>query len=197
MNIKNVIGLSILIAFYGSYLVKAVMQSRKGIKTDRMGKGDKPERTFVIEVILKITTFSTAAVQFISVVFSEKFTALINSNYIIYAGFAISVLGIIVFVSAMATMHDSWRAGIDNTQKTKMVTRGIYRYSRNPAFVGFDLLYAGTALSFSNVINIIFACAAVIMLHLQILEEEKFLPSVFGKEYMDYKKSTRRYIGRK
>lgn len=197
MSTENVIGLIILIVYYGSFFVKALMQGRRGIKTDRMGRGSKPKRTFVIEVILKTITFSTGAVQFISVIFTNKLPILIQNNFIRYLGFVVSLFGIIIFITAMTTMHDSWRAGVDNTQKTKMITDGIYKYSRNPAFVGFDLLYIGMALSFSNAVNTIFACAAMIMLHFQILEEEKFLPAVFGEEYVNYKERTRRYIGTK
>ena len=53
--------------FYGSYYLKLFLQSKRGIKTDRMGKGSKPIATNRIEVILKCTTFLTAAIQVISV----------------------------------------------------------------------------------------------------------------------------------
>lgn len=92
-------------------------------------------------------------------------------------------------------MSDSWRAGIDNTQKTKMINTGIYKYSRNPAFLGFDLLYIGIGLVFPNKFNIIFTSFSTVLFHLQILEEEKYLPTVFGKEYLKYKEKTRRYFG--
>lgn len=194
VNKENIMGLIILCAFYGSYFVKAIMQRNKGIKTDRMGKGSKPERTFIIEVVLKLITFLTAGIQLISIIFIKELTPIIPGIFVRISGIIISLFGAVVFIAAMYTMHDSWRAGIDNAQKTKMIRTGIYKFSRNPAFVGFDLLYTGMALSFSNVLNIIFACASIIMLHLQILEEEKFLPAVFGKGYLDYKKKTRRYI---
>jgi protein-S-isoprenylcysteine O-methyltransferase Ste14 len=35
---------------------------------------------------------------------------------------------------------------------------------------------------------------SVVMLHLQILEEEKFLPKVFGEEYENYRRSVGRYF---
>jgi len=38
---------------------------------------------------------------------------------------------------------------------------------------------------------------AIIMLHLQILQEEKYLPTVFGDEYLAYRKKVCRYFGRK
>ena len=40
-------------------------------------------------------------------------------------------------------MKDSWQAGIPDKDKTELVTTGIYRFSRNPAFLGFDLMYVG------------------------------------------------------
>ncbi len=47
-------------------------------------------------------------------------------------------------------MRDSWRAGFSYDQRTGLVMTGIYRLSRNPAFLGFDLLYIGCAAVPSN-----------------------------------------------
>ena len=91
----------------------------------------------------------------------------------------------------------SWRAGIPDTDKTEFVFRGIYRYSRNPAFLGFDMMYAGILLMYFNWALFSFTIWAMVMLHLQILQEEKYLPTVFGSEYLEYKKHTCRYLGRK
>lgn len=194
MKTDLIIGLIIFLVFYGSYFVKMLTQRSRGIKTDRMGRGSKPKRTFIIEVVLKSSTFLTAVVELISILFISKFEILIKNNFVRYIGFILSLFGIIIFITAMVTMRDSWRAGIDKTQKTKIIKDGIYKYSRNPAFAGFDLLYIGMALAFSNILNIIFACFSILILHLQILEEEKFLPSVFGEDYLEYKKKTGRYI---
>lgn len=91
-------------------------------------------------------------------------------------------------------MKDSWRAGVEEDQNTKIVRKGVYRISRNPAFVGFDLLFLGTALSFSNIICILGAIAVISLFHMQILEEEKLLPQILGPEYLEHKKRTRRYL---
>lgn len=194
MNKDSIIGLIVIFVFYGSYFVKSIIQSENGIKTDRIARGNKPKKTFIIEIILKSTTFLTGGIQLLSILFVENLPIFIQNNFARYIGFVISLLGIVIFITAMATMRDSWRAGIDNTQNTKIIKNGIYKYSRNPAFVGFDLFYIGISLAFSNILNVLFACASIFMLHLQILEEEKFLPTVFGKDYLHYKKQTRRYI---
>lgn len=194
MDTDCTIGLILILVFYGSYLTKMFVQGKNGIKTDRMGRGSKPKKTFIIEITLKSITFLTAGIQLISIAFVNNLPPLIQNDLVRYIGFVIALLGIIIFITAIVTMRDSWRAGIDNTQKTEIVNTGIYKYSRNPAFIGFDLLYIGIGLAFSNIFNLIFACFSILLLHLQILEEENYLPTVFGKDYLEYKKKTKRYL---
>ena len=114
-----------------------------------------------------------------------------------FSGFVIGVLGVVIFGAAVWTMRDSWRAGLAENDKTEMVTAGIYQFSRNPAFLGFDLMYLGVLLLFFNSLLLIFSLFAGVMLHLQILQEEKYLPTVFGKAYDEYCSKVCRYLGRK
>ena len=108
------------------------------------------------------------------------------------------ILGVGVFVVSVLTMRDSWRAGVPNDEKTELVTSGIYAYSRNPAFLGFDLIYLSILFMFFNWGLFIITVSAIVMLHLQIVHvEEDFLIKTFGEEYLDYRKKVCRYIGRK
>ena len=93
-------------------------------------------------------------------------------------------------------MRDSWRAGIPERDSTKLVTTGIYAYSRNPAFLGFDLQYIGVLLLYCNALTLAFTAFAIIMLHLQILQEERYMAATFGEEYAAYRRAVRRYLGR-
>lgn len=81
--------------------------------------------------------------------------------------------------------------------KTELITGGIYKYSRNPAFLNFDMMYASILLMYCNLLTAIFTIFAVVMLHLQILQEEKYLAEVFGEEYEEYRKQVFRYLGRR
>ena len=94
-------------------------------------------------------------------------------------------------------MKDSWRAGIPDKDKTELVTTGIYRYSRNPAFLGFDLQYVGVLLMYGNLLTLAFSLFAMVMLHLQILQEERYLTNVFGTPYQAYRSHVCRYLGRR
>ena len=112
-------------------------------------------------------------------------------------GVSIASIGVIVFIMAVITMRDSWRVGV-GADDTELITCGIYSVSRNPAFLGFDLMYIGILLIFFNWVLFAITVFTMIMLHLQIVKvEEPFLFTVFGAEYLAYRKKVFRYFGRK
>ena len=90
------------------------------------------------------------------------------------------MLGNLIFLISVLCMKDSWRAGIPDSDKTALVTGGIYRFSRNPAFLGFYLQYIGVMLMYCNLLTAGFTVFAITMLHLQILQEERYLTATFG-----------------
>ena len=103
------------------------------------------------------------------------------------------IIGVLFFALATITMKSSWRVGIPE-EKTVLITQGIYRFSRNPAFVGFDLLYLSVCLMFFNIPLLLVSLWAAVMLHLQIIQEEVHMSRMFGEEYEAYRKKTRRYF---
>lgn len=183
------IALTVITIFYLVYLVKQLAMRKRGIHANRLLKGRKSVKTFRIELLLVICTFIMPLVQYGSVFFGHP----VFWHELRIAGLLLSVTGIICFLCAVITMKDSWRAGVDETQETKMITNGIYRIARNPAFLGFDLFYIGTVCMYPNPLSVTATVLTVLLIHLQILEEEKFLPSVFGVAYLGYKKKTKRY----
>ncbi|WP_367272313.1 isoprenylcysteine carboxylmethyltransferase family protein [uncultured Dysosmobacter sp.] len=105
--------------------------------------------------------------------------------------------GAAVFLLSVLTMRDSWRAGVSEQERTELVTSGIYQISRNPAFLGFDLVYIGILLMFFNSALLAASAFAIGMLHLQIVKvEEPFLVSAFGTPYREYQRQVNRYLGR-
>ena len=118
-----------------------------------------------------------------------------NKNQLI--GCCVGILGDTIFLLSVLCMKDSWRAGIPDKDKTELVTTGIYRFSRNPAFLGFDLMYVGVLLLYGNLLTLGFSVFAIVMLHLQILQEERYLVNTFGAQYQEYCRHVFRYLGRK
>ncbi len=191
-NVFMIPAFGIMILFYGIYFIKQMAQKRQGITTRQLGRR-KDKSIHTIEVVMSLATVLIVFAQ----VFSILFELSLMPMPVRIAGIILGTAGDLVFLTAVLTMKNSWRAGIPDTDKTEFVFGGIYRYSRIPAFLGFDMMYAGILLMYFNWALFSFTIWAMVMLHLQILQEEKYLPTVFGSEYLEYKKHTCRYLGRK
>ena len=166
-----------MLLFYGIYFAKKIAQKRKGIQTTQLGRGkEKSVRT--IEIIMSAATLLIVPVELASIAFGWNIMPL----SVRIAGIVLGLAGDLVFLVAVLTMKDSWRAGIPETDKTEFVSQGIYQYSRNPAFLGFDLMYIGILLMYFNWLLLLFTIWVIVMLHLQILQEEKYLGTAFGEE---------------
>ncbi|WP_373124582.1 methyltransferase family protein [Blautia producta] len=182
----------LLLVFYGIYFGKMLGQKKKGIRTNQIAKGDKAEELMYIEFIMKIATIGVPVYELVSILCGINKA----SENMRIAGLIIATVGVMIFGLSVYTMRDSWRAGIPESDRTKMVSEGIYSISRNPAFCGFDLTYIGILLMFFNIPLLVFTCFAIFTLHLQILQEEKYLEKVFGIEYREYRRKVFRYLGR-
>ncbi len=192
MTAFQILTVIILLVFYGCYYAKKVEQGKKGIRTAQIGRGKQGVHLYV-EIVMGIATFSIVIAEVISIVLDWS----IFPDWLRIAGLVIAALGVALFITAMLTMRDSWRAGVSK-DKTELVTSGIFKISRNPAFLGFDLMYMGVLMVFFNWVLLIFTAFAILTLHLQIvINEEKAMQSAFGEEYLDYKKKVNRYFGRK
>ena len=78
---------------------------------------------------------------------------------------------------------------------TALVTEGMYRYSRNPMYLGLLLLTIASTIWFGTWFGIIINILFIFLINfLQIIPEEEALLEIFGKEYEEYKKNVRRWI---
>ena len=186
------LALVVLALFYTVYFAKMLIQHKHGIKTRQIGRR-KEKDIHTVELLMSIATLAAPAAQLLSIAFGWS----CMPSGARFTGFLIGMLGDIIFLISVVCMKDSWRAGIPDKDKTELVTNGIYKFSRNPAFLGFDFMYAGVLLMYFNPLTAVFSLFAAITLHLQILQEEKYLTSVFGSSYTAYKSRVFRYLGRK
>ena len=80
-------------------------------------------------------------------------------------------------------------------ETTAIVTGGPYRFTRNPAYVGMALVYAGIAVLASSLWAL--TPLPLVLLAVDrgvIVREERYLAAKFGREYLDYKARVRRWI---
>jgi protein-S-isoprenylcysteine O-methyltransferase Ste14 len=114
---------------------------------------------------------------------------------------AIKTLGA-VFVSGAIVLYgvtlrrlgDSWRLGIDRTNPGPLVTDGVYRWTRHPIYVAFDLLFVGAFLVLGRLMFLMLALAWLPLLHTFMQREERFLSDLYGDSYRDYCGRVGRYF---
>jgi len=82
-----------------------------------------------------------------------------------------------------------------NKPTTVIVRTGPYRFSRNPVYVAFSIFQLGIASWVNSVWLIATLIAAVaVMAAVVIPREERYLERRFGADYLDYKRSVRRWL---
>src|SRR5262245_40445768 len=78
---------------------------------------------------------------------------------------------------------------------TAIVTTGPYRFTRNPAYLGMALAYVGIALvADAPWALLILPIVVIVVDRMVIAREERYLERKFGEEYLDYKRTVRRWI---
>lgn len=184
------LALFVLAVFYGIYFVKMLAQKRRGIRTLQI-RQRKEKSIQTVELLMSIATLGVVIAQLVSILFGWSCLPT-NARF---TGFCTGMLGDLIFLLSVLCMKDSWRAGIPDQEHTELVTSGIYRFSRNPAFLGFDFMYIGVMLMYCNLLTVPLTVFAIVMLHLQIPQEERYLDETFGEAYREYKRHTFRYLG--
>ena len=105
-------------------------------------------------------------------------------------GFAISLVATFPFWHARTTMDPKHPA-----KASTLISAGIYRYSRNPRYLGVLIMLVGWAIYLGSLLSIL--CVFVFVAYLtrfQILPEERLLQEKFGTEFVSYKHSVRRWL---
>lgn len=110
-------------------------------------------------------------------------------------GTAFALAGIVIRLSAVLTLKKAFTLNVQTTDGQLLVTSGLYRTVRHPAYSGSILSLVGVALAFRSIaaVCLVFFCC-LICYSARIRVEEKALLARFGNEYADYKCSTYRLL---
>jgi protein-S-isoprenylcysteine O-methyltransferase Ste14 len=100
------------------------------------------------------------------------------------------------FLLAMAGrfgLGSSFRVGCAK-EETVLRTHGIFRFSRNPIYVGLNATFLAAALYTLNPLVLLVGAGVSAVHHRIILAEEACLRRMFGKPYEDYCLRVGRYL---
>ncbi|MBA4756861.1 isoprenylcysteine carboxylmethyltransferase family protein [Sphingosinicella sp.] len=112
-----------------------------------------------------------------------------------FAGMILAIAGLGLIFAALlrfrraGTNPEPWR------QTTAFVASGVYRWTRNPMYLGMALIFAGLALIFDSLATLLLLPFVVILIDRQVIaREERYLEAKFGDDYRAYKDKVRRWL---
>ena len=111
-----------------------------------------------------------------------------------WSGLVLMSVALVVILVSQGQMGKSWRIGVDYENPTEFVQAGLFRYSRNPIFLGLVLSVAGFFLLLPNALTLLIMMLDLALIQVQIRIEEQYLAAAHGKVYEDYCKAVRRWI---
>ena len=113
------------------------------------------------------------------------------------SGVVIVTAGCVGTLLSAAAMGDSWRIGVDDTERTELVTTGIYRFVRNPIYTAMVVFAVGVALLTPNIAAIVAVGVVVAVLEVVVRSvEEPYLARQHDLKYADWAARTGRFFPR-
>ena len=177
-------------------VARALMQWRRTGSTGIKGfRG----RLFSVEWFAEITAFAGLVLLPVAAVTTLRhwpFGPLYFESDLLHASGAVLVVaGIVGALAAQLNMGDSWRVGVDKNERTSLVTKGIYRWVRNPIFSFIGVSVIGFVLLVPNSWGLLAMVLISIGVQLQVrFVEEPYLLSLHGQGYQRYLTGVGRFV---
>jgi len=112
-----------------------------------------------------------------------------------YIGLALTFIGFLFGVGALIEFRKARTTLDPHGSAQQLVTSGIYRFTRNPIYLGFLLMVIGLPLNSGLYWGIVLAPFYVFMMNRLIIQhEEAYLERKFGKTYTGYISRVRRWL---
>jgi protein-S-isoprenylcysteine O-methyltransferase Ste14 len=179
-----------IVLLLGVVLARIAMLRRQGVRAMNFGKQDKTD--FVIPPF---------AFLYFYLVFAEALgwptvsrQTFFASGAAAWLGVGFCLTGLLFLIWSLVSFGRSFRVGIDDENPNKLVTGGVFAWSRNPIYVAFWLILLGQFLGFPNWLLLAYLAAATWLFHRQVRREEAYLAQRHGAEYADYCGRVRRYL---
>src|SRR5271170_6373916 len=177
-----------IVLLLGMVWGRVLLMRKAGIKATKFGEIDKKD--------FSIPPF---AFFYFYLVFAHAFNLptvsrqeLFHSEIVFGAGVFLCVAGLLLLLLSLVSFGKSFRVGIDTNGPDKLVTTGIFAFSRNPIYVAFGLVLLGQFFLFSNWILLVYIIAAIWLFQRQVSREEQYLIDHCGQQYLEYCDRVRR-----
>jgi len=134
----------------------------------------------------KYVLLSMHIIYLLSIIYSI-FVPLKLGTVWFYVGLPIYLVGLIAYAMV-------W-VGFATTPPDKLITKGIYRYSRNPMYLSTIILFVGIGIATASWVFLLLAVVYIVMPLLWVAAEERHCLKYYGDAYREYMNRTPRWIG--
>ncbi len=179
-----------LVLLLGMVFTRVLMMKRRGIEAVQFGKTHKTD--FLIPPFALFYFYFVFAAAFnLPTVSRQEF---FHSGIIAWVGVLFCLAGLLLMLWSLISFGQSFRVGIDTEHPDKLITKGVFAFSRNPIYTAFAFILVGQFLIFPNWILLVYLIAGFWLFNRQVLREEDYLKEHYGKEYLEYCQRVRRYL---
>ncbi len=116
-----------------------------------------------------------------------------TARYIL--GGLLTLLGVLAIAMALnlfrraGTRPEPWRSS------SAIVETGLYRFTRNPMYLGMAMIYAGAAVMLDSLVSLVLLAPLLFVIQRSVIgREEAYLEQKFGQPYREYKSRVRRWL---
>ena len=179
-----------IVLMMGMVLTRVMMLRRRGIEAVKFGKLDRTDFLLPPFALFYFYLVFAHAFGWPSPVRQEIF----HSTIIPWVGVLLCLAGLGLLLWSLVSFGRSFRIGIDTEQPDRLITEGVFAFSRNPIYTAFACILLGQFLVFPNWLLLVFLLGGVWLFHRQVLREEAYLKEHYGEEYLQYCRRVRRYV---
>jgi len=191
-SFQSLLGGLALLSLILCVAVRSAVLRRRGIRAMLFGKTDKSD--FLLILGLLAIVYSVTARSLGLPMWGPLLKPFWEAAVPGWIGLAFCVFAVIGMILTLASFGDSFRVGIDVETPSSLVTDGMFGISRNPIYLSMLTMLIGQFLIHRNIVITAVTIFFAVIIHRQILREEKFLKENYGEEYAAYCLKVRRYI---
>jgi protein-S-isoprenylcysteine O-methyltransferase Ste14 len=199
--IETGIAIGLFLGYVILWRTKRVRELRRtGVDPEVLTRASTPVQAYFARLVRVMTLFVVAIIALHT--FAPDTwrplarVDLLDSSAFDLLGGIVGLAGLGLAALAQKTMGSSWRVGIDTTNNTDLISGGVYRWIRNPTYVGLHLVSVGLWVIWPTTLVLFYGVLFFLVMDIQVRCEEEFLIAVHGERYRKYAARTWRYLPR-
>jgi len=163
-------------------MVVVVFSDMRATSVRETGKAGKFEPTRAEN----LTSFASLLLMFFSFVYPFLLPLQLGTIWL-YSGVVVYLFGIVFTIVAILNFYSS--------PKDAVITEGLYRFTRNPVYLGIILMQCGIGIACASWLYLLLTVALLLLFNANIVAEERYCLYTYGEDYQEYKNKTPRWIG--